>query len=65
VTLLTNFSAKEDLFRCFLDLVNECGIRLTIVLVDARANIKAANMNGRAMPGRKFNQLWTDFSLLL
>jgi len=26
---------------------------------------KAVNVNGRDIPGDKFNQLWTDFSLLL
>jgi len=40
VTLLTNFSANEDFFSLFFGLGQQIWIRLTNVLVDARANIK-------------------------
>jgi hypothetical protein len=59
VTLLTNFSANEDIFAVFWT-------RLTNVLMDARANIKQQTSTvGQAIPGEKFNQLWTHFLLLL
>ena len=59
MTLLTNFSANEDFFAVFRT-------RLTNGLVDARAN-KAANMNGRAIPGAYLFCLphyWEEFQSL-
>ena len=48
------FSANEDFFRCLLDSANEC-------FSGCARQHKAANMNGRSIPGEKFNQLWTRF----
>jgi hypothetical protein len=57
VTLLTNFSAKEDFFAVFwtqltnMDSANEC-------FSGCARKHKAANMNGRAIPGAYLFRLY-------
>ena len=51
MTLLTNFSANEDFFAVFSDSANEC------FSGSARYH-KAANMNGRAIPGAYLFRLY-------
>jgi hypothetical protein len=46
-----NFSANEDFFHHFLDLANEC-------FSGCAREHKAANMNGRAIPGAYLFRLY-------
>ena len=46
-----NFSANEDFYRCLLDSANEC-------FSGCARYHKAANMNGRAIPGAYLFRLY-------